>query len=386
MNKFLKFPLYAALFAVTTIGFASCDDDEEEGGEGTEAQAATNKLIFTAYANNTVIPTYTTLADRSITLQAACQALLDKPSQEKVAAACTAWKSARETWERSEAFLYGPVEDYNIDPHIDTWPLDQTLWNQMINNQTLMNSLTVEQAKSLDDNVCGFHAIEYVLFRESNPRLLSDIPASELRFSAILSADLRNHCILLEASWRGLTAVSAAKQAMLSEAKMTLNSDKGTDYAQKLITAGESGNSTYKSQLASYEDILSFCSDIANEVGATKIGDPVKSQNVLDVESWYSWNSITDFADNIRSIKNAYLGGLDDNSREATYSVSSYIKGLDADLDTQIKTAINKAITEVEAMPAPFRNHLQESESKAAANACLALRDLLDEAVETIKK
>lgn len=386
MNKFLKFPLYAALFAVTTIGFASCDDDEEEGGEGTEVQTATNKLIFTAYANNTVIPTYTTLADRSITLQEACQALLDNPSQEKVAAACTAWKSARETWERSEAFLYGPVEDYNIDPHIDTWPLDQTLWNQMINNQTLMNSLTVEQAKSLDDNVCGFHAIEYVLFRESNPRLLSDIPAAELRFSAILSADLRNHCILLEASWRGLTAVSAAKQAMLSEAKMTLNSDKGTDYAQKLITAGESGNSTYKSQLASYEDILSFCSDIANEVGATKIGDPVKSQNVLDVESWYSWNSITDFADNIRSIKNAYLGGLDDNSREATYSVSSYIKGLDADLDTQIKTAINKAITEVEAMPAPFRNHLQESESKAAANACLALRDLLDEAVETIKK
>ena len=57
---------------------------------------------------------------------------------------------------------------------------------------------------------------------------------------------------------------------------------------------------------------------IANEVGATKIGDPVDKWNsgdkeggVLAVESWYSWNSLDDYTDNIYSIRNAYYGSLD---------------------------------------------------------------------------
>ena len=38
--------------------------------------------------------------------------------------ACEAFKNACREWERSEAFLYGAAANNEIDPHIDSWPLD----------------------------------------------------------------------------------------------------------------------------------------------------------------------------------------------------------------------------------------------------------------------
>ena len=39
--------------------------------------------------------------------------------------ACNAWITAREPWEESEAFLFGPVDELGLDPNMDSWPLDQ---------------------------------------------------------------------------------------------------------------------------------------------------------------------------------------------------------------------------------------------------------------------
>jgi hypothetical protein len=151
-----------------------------------------------------------------------------------------------------------------------------------------------------------------------------------------------------------------------------------------MTTAGKTGNVLYKSQIAAYVQILQGASDIADEVGNTKITDPVSSGNVLDVESWYSWNSITDFADNIRSIQHSYLGGTSDSANKS--SVSTYIESLDATLNNDIKTAITDAITKIEAIPAPFRNHLTEEDSSDAKAACNSLMKKLEKAIELIQK
>ena len=39
-------------------------------------------------------------------------------------AAALLWITAREPWETSEAFLFGPVADKGLDPNMDSWPLD----------------------------------------------------------------------------------------------------------------------------------------------------------------------------------------------------------------------------------------------------------------------
>ena len=50
---------------------------------------------------------------------------------------------------------------------------------------------------------------------------------------------------------------------------------------------------------------------IANEVGTAKIANPFSNADIAYVESPYSYNSITDFRDNIRSIRNIWLGSTD---------------------------------------------------------------------------
>lgn len=58
---------------------------------------------------------------------------------------------------------------------------------------------------------------------------------------------------------------------------------------------------------------------------------------MLQVESWYSWNSITDYSDNIISIKNGYAGrrGAIGDPADAN-SISAYVKSQDADLDARM--------------------------------------------------
>ncbi len=148
--------------------------------------------------------------------------------------------------------------------------------------------------------------------------------------------------------------------------------------------AGEEGNTKYKTQKAAIEEIIQGASDISDEVGNTKITDPVESGNVLDVESWYSWNSIADFADNMRSVQHAYNGNL--TATANSLSVSAYIHSLDSDLDSKIQAAIANAITEIEAMPAPFRNHLTTAETDKAKAACQTVVDLLDEAANKVNE
>ena len=113
--------------------------------------------------------------------------------------------------------------------------------------------------------------------------------------------------------------------------------------------------------------------NISNEVGSSKIGNPNtlaqrrhrRTEAVLQVESWYSWNSITDYSDNIISIKNGYAGrrGAIGDPAHAN-SISAYVKSQDADLDARMTAAIDGAYNAIKSMQAPFRNNLTGTQSR----------------------
>lgn len=382
MYKQLNY-LTLALAATAAVSLSSCDDDDNNN---VETQNSATKAIIEQYVNNTVVPTYKLLADESIELHNACVALKTAATQENVAAACAEWISARKYWEESEAFLYGAASDYNIDPHIDSWPLDKSLLDITLANNTLIKNMDSEGCNfagfsTLGYGLLGFHAIEYVLFRNGEARDVNDISSKELIYAAAVAEDMRNQCIRLEASWTGIDNVTANKQTILEDAEL----EPSLNYGQTMVDAGEVGNSLYKTQKDAIVQILTGCSEIADEVGNTKITDPVNSGNVLDVESWYSWNSIVDFADNIRSIQHAYLGGRDD-IRDLKKSPSAFLAEIDEETDEAVKAAITNAIKEIEAMPAPFRNNLTTAATAKAVDACNALVNTLDKAIESIEE
>jgi uncharacterized iron-regulated protein len=111
----------------------------------------------------------------------------------------------------------------------------------------------------------------------------------------------------------------------------------------------------------------------------------------MDVESWYSWHSLDDYQNNIRSIKNAYLGGVDDQTRQSV-SLSSYLAESNASLDTQIKNKINDCLTKIAAIGKDgksfyevVRDQTNSAEVTAAVDACIELQTLFDSVIATLE-
>ena len=104
--------------------------------------------VLTNLVNNVIVPTYTDLADDVEDLEETLNGLtVSNITQAQINEACDDFKDARENWERSEAFLMGAASDFDIDPTIDSWPLNRSLLLSYFNNG--MNNEMLEDATIL---------------------------------------------------------------------------------------------------------------------------------------------------------------------------------------------------------------------------------------------
>lgn len=137
------------------------------------------KPIIVDYVNNVVKPTYELLVTRNVSLNTAVRALANNPSTSTFAAAANAWMEAREPWEMSEAFLFGPVADLGLDPNMDSWPLDAAALKNILSNGRFEELEWEGEFDEEDEtigaaqNVRGFHTLEFLLFYMGQPRQYS---------------------------------------------------------------------------------------------------------------------------------------------------------------------------------------------------------------------
>jgi len=134
-------------------------------------QAITNQFV-----DDVALPTYAELAAKNNALYEAVSALQAAPSNSAFQKACAAWLAARQPWETSEAFLFGPVADLGLDPNMDSWPLDQEGIANLLKSQDWSQfkwsgeydeeDEAIEAAQSLR----GFHTLEYLLFKDGQAR------------------------------------------------------------------------------------------------------------------------------------------------------------------------------------------------------------------------
>jgi predicted lipoprotein len=211
--------------------------------------------------------------------------------------------------------------------------------------------------------------------------------AEWINYATATASELLDDCIMLWAAWNGSAGVSGADLERIGGSSFF--QEIGNDgYAFTLKTAGGVGNTKYPSQNAAIHTILvdGFV-NIATEVGSAKIGEPNgyaisgdTTSAVYSVESWYSWNSITDYSDNIISIKNGYCGRRGDISAAATVpnSISALIKSVDAELDSDVNNAIDAAYNAIQGMVSPFRSHLTGSNVDNAIYACIDLAEIIE--------
>ena len=90
------------------------------------AEAVEIKDVLDSYVEATVLPTYSQMSDSAIEFNKAVAKLKESASDENLAKAAAAWSKVRTSWERSEAFLFGPAAFASLDPNLDSWPLDQS--------------------------------------------------------------------------------------------------------------------------------------------------------------------------------------------------------------------------------------------------------------------
>lgn len=376
--------LFVALAALTLV---ACDKKTEIT---TDKEAALQQAV-TPYVHHTVVATYSAMADAGMVLLEQTNAILEKVEKSEdytdlMKNADASWRLMRKYWEQSEAFLFGPASAHNIDPHIDSWPLDFNEMNTLLHDPVRMALIEEEGGSYVGDKLGyalkGFHACEYLLFESEmqdgravgtgKPHAANLTHAEAVYLNAIVE-DLTQQAILLEYAWAG--EISEAKMALLEEAEIEPYED---HYGEQMINAGKAG-SIYVSYQEVAEEIVAGAIDIAGEVADLKMGNPYISSTAAQrdyIESPYSCTSTIDFADNIRSIQHAYCG-----AQTGDYSISNYIYRQDAELDAEVRKAIEDAIAAIEAIE-DFENTAQGNPKvKAAIDQVQALEEVLDKEV-----
>ena len=382
MSKTFKtIALVATAFA--TLGFASCKTEKDNTVDDSQAVA-----VAAQFVDHTVSPTYTALASQTELLASQLAALKANPSNSGLQEACATFLAAREQWEKSEAFLFGAAGDFGIDPHIDSWPLDEDAFNTLMNSPAMIEALDSEDGDAvagdrLGNALLGFHGIEYILFANGQPKDVSNITANQWIYVVAVAGDLRNRCYQLEVGWIGDKAPKSHIEK-LDELEIAYTvAGSGNSYGDNMKNAGKAG-STYSSRTAALMAILQGCSDIADEVGSSKIYAAWQGEDITYIESPYSQKSIIDFHDNIVSIRNAYMGG-EEGKRDESKSLHNYVNKINASLDARVLNAIDNALAKIDAMPAPFVLHYSDAANGEAVDACSALSDVLGEAINAIR-
>jgi uncharacterized iron-regulated protein len=378
MKKFFSFSLWMAVAAIVSLGVVSCSDSDNNDTELTEKEKTLQKINI-AYVNNNVIPIYKNLADRTILLLEAVERLEQETTDANVGEACELWKSSRAYWEWSEAFLFGAASKYSIDPHIDTWPLDKTALDNLLNSDRMMEDIENTVA-NLNNGLVGYHGLEYIIFREGQNRSAADIPARELRYAVAVAKDLALSCCRLEAAWAGMENVTAQKQEIIEEAEM----EPEDNFGEQMELAGFAG-SIWKTVGLGSEQIIEGCITIVDEVGNMKIGAPYTGEDINYIESPHAYNSIQDFENNIMGVQFALFGELNAAS-EKDLSLAAYIKSVDPAAGQAVTDALSACLEKIRAMPRPFVLNYSDPKVGEAIDACEDLNVVLTAAKQVLRK
>ncbi|MCW3084372.1 MAG: peptidase [Bacteroidetes bacterium] len=338
--------LYAAALVatITTIG---CK--KEPDAEPTQPATTTSDLnadVLSAFTVNVTQATYNDLSTKALNLSTSVQTFNSATTDDNLTQCKQLWRDCRYSWEQSEGFLFGPAATQSIDPRIDTWPVDYVALDSILSSSATFSESYVN---GLDDALRGFHPIEYLLFGTNGNKTASQFTTREKDFLIALTTNLSNLTSQLSQSW---------------------NPSVSGNYSVQVSTAGSSG-SVYATKRAAFEEMVNAMADICNEVANEKIETPFVAQDPNLEESPFSFNSIADFTNNIRSVQNVYLGKYATDGK----GLEDLVRANNLSLDGTIKSKINSAIASLNAITVPFGQAII-SQQVQVANAQTAINNL----------
>jgi len=426
MKKNFRNMMMLAAVCLMGMGTTACssNDDDNTPVNTAEEQNSDIQKLADSYLSNVVYPTYQNLANETENLYNLISTLKTKlkaesqVSQTDVDNICNSYLKARKYWEQSEAFLYGAASDFEIDPHIDTWPLDVPTLGKDLADDNKIASLDdadgIDFARTfLTPENLGFHGIEFIFFRDGNHRSAAffnndeeetdkDIAANgevtaveEVIFATAVAGDLRDKCYQLEVAWLGSKANSAHAARVAECAKTSDDFETkvdGMSYGERLLAVG--ANNFYKSWKKVMEEILvGGCSNICAEVADQKMGQAYRASTSASttyhegedgqleaddpnyIESPYSHNSFQDFYDNIMSIQNSLYNTIETES-VLDPSVMAYLVKYNPEGAIALQTKLQAALAALKACQQSGKSFVENPGAPYVKTAMDAIEEL----------
>jgi putative iron-regulated protein len=327
MNRSLAKALIVAV--PLTLLSLSCS---KKSNTDTTDTVETRKAILLNISTSVCTASYEDMYAKTQELQAAVTALNTTTTDANLATARTKWKAIRTTWEQSEAWLFGPVEANNIDPRIDTWPVDFNALETILSGSATLNDAYID---GLDESLKGFHPIEYILWGQNGAKAAAAFTPREKEFLAALTQNL----------------VKLSK-----EVRDTWTTG---GYEAQLSTAG-SGSAEFTTQQAAFVQISDAMAGICEEVANSKLKEPFDAQDPKLEESPFAKNSIIDFTNNIQGVLAIYQGRFTSDGQ----GVEDLVRAHNLSLDAEIKSKHAAAIASLNAITIPFGEAILTQQSK----------------------
>ena len=406
MKMNFKAIVLAAATAALGLVAVSCNESNKIGGlSDTEKEM---KSIVEQYVPDVVYATYGDLAKETgelyELLAAAAEGGVDALTQAQLDAICAKFLQARQSWEESEAFLFGAASDFGIDPHIDTWPLDADGLATELANAEKVAALAGEDgigyaAAKLGQELLGFHGIEFVLFRDGKNRSVAALKANEdheafagktvtgaqeLIYAAAVAGDLRDNCYRLCVAWNPSAPAAYVERCEELEVPVTVTGSDKT-YGENLLGAAEAGSSYATWQSAVSSILVAGCSNICAEVADVKMGNAHSGEDVNYIESPYSKKSFQDFIDNILSIQYTLYGAAGATSAQP-HSLMSFFKNQKYGDAAALESALSASLEALRACAAKgaFVDIYTDDSVQAAMDEISGLDDELNKAAAWI--
>lgn len=368
---------------------------EEEGGEGAVNGGAEGGVItVTDYRLRSTDPnvfqydasrqaaayaalafeTYSAAHADTLKMRAALAALLAAPSAQSLSDARAAWMAARASYARTEAFRYynGPVD--GAERRINAAPINPAYLDSVAGkpNAGLINDTAVpmsletivlrNQATGTDDVTTGWHAIEFLLWGEDR---------------SATGPGMRPHT----------DYVAGQGNNDRRRAALTAMTDLLVNDIANVVAAWAPERENYRSSLASMDprNVIgrAFHGIVVLagfELGTRRIGRSLDSGDERDETSRFSDNTLADFTNDLRGLRNVYFGSSTGAAGGA--GIDTLVAAADAALNTRVVAALTAAENAVAALDAPFDRILASpanSPARVKAEAAvMALQDLAE--------
>ncbi len=367
----MKFKKSLLVLAVSTLMLSGC------GGGSSEKE--TEKLtgfsfdateMITNLTNDVIVAGYKDLNDKALDFYLVTQTLVNTPTTENLIAAQQAWKNVRAPWEQGESHIFGPVDALSIDPHLDTWPLNTSDLQALLDSQTSFNA---DELKTFNDDVQGFHTMEFLLFGDGitdNEKSLAEMTMLEREYLSAAAEVFKTYTQTLFDAWMIASDPNDTNSPAYKDLLLTVNND------------------VYASQLGVVEELINGMIGIVDEVGNGKISEPFGSNinniNTSKVESQYSWNSLADFTDNIQGVQNVYRGEFAQQADKA--GIIDFVSAANTTVSARVDTEIVNAITAIKAIAGetnlPFRQAINDADARIRIQTAIDALSILQASLE----